>query len=148
MTARRDLGEVAADELPDGLPHIDDGKQAPPKQLFAPFPIEALPLTVQGFVNEATASIGCDSSYVILPMLSVLASAVAVRPPGSTSAISPNTEPSFSEISSRFTSSEIWWLRPTSPAMIKIYENFTKPSFILLHIVCGSGFCSRVLCLC
>lgn len=50
--------------------------QAPAAPAFAPFPVHALPEPIRAFVNEATAAIGCDSSYIALPMLSGLAAAV------------------------------------------------------------------------
>lgn len=43
---------------------------------FEPFPIEALPEPVRGFVVEGARVIGCDTSYIILPVMSVLASAI------------------------------------------------------------------------
>lgn len=43
---------------------------------FAPFPGDVLPEPVRGFVAEAAKAIGCDSSYVALPLLSGLASAI------------------------------------------------------------------------
>lgn len=47
-----------------------------PVPAFAPFPVEALPEPVRSFVRDGAAAIGCDASYVALPMLSGLASAI------------------------------------------------------------------------
>ncbi len=43
---------------------------------FKPFPVNALPDPIQAFIHIAAKSIGCDSSYIALPMLSALASAI------------------------------------------------------------------------
>lgn len=43
---------------------------------FVRFPVEALPWPLDKFVSEAAESLRCDPSYVVLPMLSVLAGAV------------------------------------------------------------------------
>jgi len=52
---------------------------APAVASFQPFPINALPEPIRGFVTEAAKSIGCDSSYVALPLLAGLASAIGTR---------------------------------------------------------------------
>ena len=41
-----------------------------------PFPVDVLPEPVQSFVQESAKAIGCDPSYVALPILSALASAI------------------------------------------------------------------------
>lgn len=43
---------------------------------FTPFPLDVLPEPVRGFATEAAKAIGCDSSYIVLPLLSSLASAI------------------------------------------------------------------------
>ena len=43
---------------------------------FKPFPTEVLPSPASKFVRSAAASIGCDESYVALPMLSAIAAAI------------------------------------------------------------------------
>jgi len=43
---------------------------------FKPFPVDALPEPIQSFVESAAHAIGCDASYIALPMLSGLASAI------------------------------------------------------------------------
>src|SRR5262249_2881035 len=43
---------------------------------FRPFPIEALPQPVRGFVEAAAKAIGCDPSYLALPLLVALAAAI------------------------------------------------------------------------
>ncbi len=43
---------------------------------FAPFPVNVLPEPIRRFVTEAAKAIGCDASYVALPLLSGLASAI------------------------------------------------------------------------
>jgi hypothetical protein len=41
-----------------------------------PFPVEALPEPARGFVRAGAKAIGCDPSYVALPLLSSLAAAI------------------------------------------------------------------------
>ncbi len=43
---------------------------------FTPFPADVLPEPIRGFVTEAAKAIGCDASYIVLPLLSGLASAI------------------------------------------------------------------------
>lgn len=43
---------------------------------FIPFPVDVLPDPIRGFVNAAAKAIGCDASYIALPLLSGLASAI------------------------------------------------------------------------
>ena len=43
---------------------------------FTPFPVAALPEPVRGFVRKASRAIGCDPSYLGLPLLAGLAAAV------------------------------------------------------------------------
>ncbi|MFZ2874576.1 MAG: DUF3987 domain-containing protein [Phycisphaerales bacterium] len=49
---------------------------APAVPAFTPFPADVLPEPIRGFVTEAAKAIGCDASYVALPLLSGLASAI------------------------------------------------------------------------
>ncbi len=50
----------------------------PPNEVlrYRPFPISALPKPVSGFVSQAAEAIGCDPSYIALPLLSTFASAI------------------------------------------------------------------------
>ena len=50
--------------------------EAPTVRSFAPFPTDVLPQPIRGFVTEAATAIGCDASFVALPLLSGLASAI------------------------------------------------------------------------
>jgi len=50
--------------------------QGPAVPAFKPFPVDVLPQPIRGFVLCAAKSIGCDPSYVALPLLSGLASAI------------------------------------------------------------------------
>jgi hypothetical protein len=43
---------------------------------FQPFPTDALPEPIRGFVVAGAKAIGCDASYLALPMLSALAAAI------------------------------------------------------------------------
>jgi hypothetical protein len=50
--------------------------QGPAVPAFTPFPVDVLPEPIRRFVIEGSSAIGCDSSYVALPLLSALASAI------------------------------------------------------------------------
>ena len=43
---------------------------------FQPFPTDALPKPIHGFVEAGAKAIGCDPSYLALPLLSALAAAI------------------------------------------------------------------------
>lgn len=49
---------------------------APAVPAFTPFPADVLPEPIRSFVTEAAKAIGCDASYIALPLLSGLASAI------------------------------------------------------------------------
>jgi hypothetical protein len=50
--------------------------EAPAVSAFKPFPAGVLPEPIRGFVTQAAKAIGCDASYIALPLLSGLASAI------------------------------------------------------------------------
>lgn len=50
--------------------------EAPAIPPFAPFPVDLLPEPIRSFVREGAKAIGCDASYIALPLLSGLASAI------------------------------------------------------------------------
>ena len=43
---------------------------------FRPFPLESLPPLIHTFIEEASVAMGCDPTYVALPLLSALGSAI------------------------------------------------------------------------
>jgi hypothetical protein len=45
-------------------------------QAFAPFPVQLLPEPIRSFVVNGAKAIGCDASYIALPLLSALAAAI------------------------------------------------------------------------
>ena len=47
-----------------------------PAPLFQPFPVDALPDPIRQFVQLAAKAIGCDPTYVALPLLSAVAAAI------------------------------------------------------------------------
>src|SRR5262249_28241618 len=47
---------------------------APPP--WKPFPAEALPEPARGYVDAASRAIGCDASYIALPLVTALAAAI------------------------------------------------------------------------
>lgn len=48
----------------------------PERDVFRPFPVEVLPEPVRSFVANSSKAIGCDASFVALPLLSALAAAI------------------------------------------------------------------------
>lgn len=53
----------------------DDGAEQI-EQEFAPFPIELLPEPMLSFVAEASKAMGCDETFVVLPLLSAMGAAI------------------------------------------------------------------------
>jgi len=47
-----------------------------PRRKYQPFPLNVLPEPLLRFVREASAAIGCDASYVALPLLAALAAII------------------------------------------------------------------------
>ena len=64
------MAALAAAVEPAAGPVADDADR------FRPFPVSALPQPVRGFVAAGAKAIGCDPSYLALPLLVALASAV------------------------------------------------------------------------
>jgi len=48
----------------------------PPDTKYRPYPVAALPEPIRSYVQSAASSIGCDPSYVALPLLAVMAGAI------------------------------------------------------------------------
>jgi hypothetical protein len=44
---------------------------------YVPFPVDALPSSLAAFVRQAAEALGCDVSYLALPVLAVAASLIA-----------------------------------------------------------------------
>ena len=65
-TPRTPLGAAPTAERP----------QSDPPEAYRPFPAYALPEPLASFVTEAEAAIGCDASYVALPLLACVAAAI------------------------------------------------------------------------
>jgi len=51
-------------------------RPAAPAERFEPYPIDALPEPLRGFVAAGAKAIGCDPSYLALPILTALAAAI------------------------------------------------------------------------
>jgi hypothetical protein len=60
--------EAMAEATP---PHVDDGDLT-----FKPFPVDALPGFIRQFVADGAKAIGCDPSYIALPLLTAIAAAI------------------------------------------------------------------------
>ena len=43
---------------------------------YKPFPVDAMPVPLRGFVNVGAKAIGCDASFIALPLLAAAASAI------------------------------------------------------------------------
>lgn len=68
---RRQL-ETLADEAEP----VNATRPAPTVERFAPFPVDALPEPLRGFVAAGAKAIGCDPSYLALPLLAATAAAI------------------------------------------------------------------------
>jgi hypothetical protein len=73
-TIRAEVEALADKTEPDASTPDEAGAGVVPA--FKPFPVAVLPEPIRGFVNEAAKAIGCDASYIALPLLSGLASAI------------------------------------------------------------------------
>jgi hypothetical protein len=61
------LSTVAAPTIPDAVI---------PTDRYTPFPLETLPVAVGNYVAAASKAIGCDASFIALPLLGCLARAI------------------------------------------------------------------------
>jgi len=61
--------------LADEAEPLNTTRPATPEH-FAPFPVDALPEPLRGFVAAGAKAIGCDPSYLALPMLTAIAAAI------------------------------------------------------------------------
>ena len=66
------------ERLTDGALDIENqaGQHANESDEFMPFPVESFPEPIRSYVIQGAAAIGCDPSFMALPMLSALASAI------------------------------------------------------------------------
>lgn len=71
----RDELEQLADGA-DSVQRNDPAKSGTRVVSFKPFPTEVLPEPIRSFVLVAARAICCDASYIVLPLLAVLASAI------------------------------------------------------------------------
>ena len=67
------MADAAEAIVPDDS---DAALPAPRIEVYKPFPTNALPEPVRSFVTTSAKAVGCDPSYIALPMLSALASAI------------------------------------------------------------------------
>lgn len=72
---RAEIEALATTVAPGGTPPGDPPAVVNDADAFEPFPGHALPEPVRSFVRAAKA-IGCDLSYVVLPLLATLAAAI------------------------------------------------------------------------
>ncbi len=61
------VNAAPANATPNALPHFPHRE---------PFPLEVLPEPIRGFVSDGATAIGCDASYLALPLLSAIASVI------------------------------------------------------------------------
>ena len=52
------------------------GRTAPTIDAFRPYPVDVLPDPMRGFVAAGSESIGCDASYLALPLLTAAGAAI------------------------------------------------------------------------
>lgn len=73
-----DAGELrsAVEALADQTEAIEAERPKERIERFRPFPTDALPEPVRGFVVAGAKAIGCDASYLALPLLTALAAAI------------------------------------------------------------------------
>ena len=62
--------------LADKAEEIQAGRPADHIEQFQPFPSDALPEPIRGFVEAGAKAIGCDPSYLALPLLTSLGAAI------------------------------------------------------------------------
>ncbi|MCZ6653211.1 MAG: DUF3987 domain-containing protein [Planctomycetota bacterium] len=60
----------------DKTPKQKQKRKRPQVPAFQPFPVDVLPEPLSSFVSVGSKAIGCDASYVALPLLAGLASAI------------------------------------------------------------------------
>lgn len=71
---RAEVEALASKTEPEAVtPDAPEGGTVP---AFVPFPVYVLPEPIRSFVTDAAKAIGCDASYIALPLLSGLASAI------------------------------------------------------------------------
>ena len=69
----------SADAIKDHFSGAAEPPEETPAPLidpFIPFPVDALPKPIRHFVKASSQAIGCDESYVALPLLSALAGSI------------------------------------------------------------------------
>jgi len=64
------------DRLAEHAEEIEPDRPAARIEQFQPFPTDALPEPIRGFVEAGAKAIGCDPSYLALPMLTAAAAAI------------------------------------------------------------------------
>jgi len=78
VEAGEDAGSIKAKlaGLVDAAAPEEAQPQAPAVEPFKPFPTDALPEPARSFVRTCASAIGCDESFIALPLLAALASAI------------------------------------------------------------------------
>ena len=80
VEARRDadVGELLrqVETLSDKAEVVQADRPAPLIKRFQPFPTDALPEPIRGFIKAGAKAIGCDPSYLALPLLTALAATI------------------------------------------------------------------------
>jgi len=73
-----DAGELRriVETLADEAEPLSATRPAAPLERHEPFPVDALPEPLRGFVAAGAKAIGCDPSYLALPLLTALAAAI------------------------------------------------------------------------
>ncbi len=74
-----ELANAAPDWKPapaDEQPHPATAPEKPKPPPYVPFPTDVLPAVVRDLIRQGAKALGCDESYIALPLLAALASAV------------------------------------------------------------------------
>lgn len=70
------LDQDARQSTVNGATKMEESSQLNPSTKYTPFPTDSLPPFAADFVKNAALSIGCDDSYIALPLLAVFAAAI------------------------------------------------------------------------
>ncbi len=71
-----DAEEIDRQLLALAVEQAEPQRKPPKVKRFTPFPTEVLPEPIRGFVTAGAAAIGCDVTFIILPLLAALASSI------------------------------------------------------------------------
>ncbi len=71
-----EAGQRLLKSLVDSAVTVDENVPRPKLDMFRPFPVEEFPEPIRSYIIQGASAIGCDVTYLALPMISALASAI------------------------------------------------------------------------